>query len=142
MATLRETVREDLERHEGRVRHAYQDHLGYLTIGVGRLIDERRGGGLSDAEVDYLLNNDIDRVAIGMNRRLTWLRLAPESVQRAMLNMAFQMGIEGVMGFRKMLAALEAEDYETAASEALDSKWARQTPARAEEVAGWIRQRL
>lgn len=137
--TLRETIREDLEKHEGRVRHAYQDHLGYLTIGVGRLIDERRGGGLSDAEVDYLLNNDIDRVAIGMNRRLAWLRLAPENVQRAMLNMAFQMGIEGVMGFRKMLAALEAEDYETAASEALDSKWARQTPGRAREVAGWIR---
>ena len=44
-----------LRRDEGRVRHAYQDHLGYWTIGVGRLIDQRKGGGLSEDEIDYLL---------------------------------------------------------------------------------------
>lgn len=44
-----------LETDEGRVPHAYQDHLGYWTIGVGHLIDKRKGGGLTPDEVDYLL---------------------------------------------------------------------------------------
>ena len=50
-----------LKKEEGVVKHAYQDHLGYWTIGVGRLIDKRKGGGLSDEEIDYLLGNDIEK---------------------------------------------------------------------------------
>ena len=52
---------EMIKHHEGVVPHAYQDSRGYWTIGVGRLIDESLGGGLSDAEIDYLLANDIKR---------------------------------------------------------------------------------
>ena len=53
------TLAQMLEAEEGRKRSAYQDHLGYWTIGVGRLIDRRKGGGLSPDEIDYLLTNDI-----------------------------------------------------------------------------------
>jgi lysozyme len=53
------SLRRMLEDEEGRVPHAYPDSLGYWTIGVGRLIDRRKGGGLSDDEIDYLLANDI-----------------------------------------------------------------------------------
>jgi hypothetical protein len=50
-----------LRRDEGEVLHAYSDHLGFTTIGVGRLIDKRRGGGITKEESKYLLENDIDR---------------------------------------------------------------------------------
>ena len=53
--------------------------------------------------------------------------------------MGFQLGIGGLLGFRKMWAALERSDYAQAAEEALDSRWAEQTPNRAQEVAEWIR---
>jgi lysozyme len=49
--------------------------------------------------------------------------------------MAYQMGVEGVQGFSKMIAALQVGDYPRAADEALDSLWAKQTPARARDVA-------
>src|SRR3546814_14026178 len=53
-----------LNREEGRIPHAYQDSLGYWTIGVGRLIDKRKGGRLTNVEIDMLLANDIaDKIA-------------------------------------------------------------------------------
>ena len=131
-------IRQLLERHEGRVRHAYQDHLGFWTIGIGRLIDERRGGGLSDDEIDYLLNNDINRITDDLPRRLPFWGRLTESQQIALVSMAFQLGVSGLMGFRKMLAALERGDIETAKAEALDSKWAWQTTNRARDVVGLL----
>jgi len=131
-------IADDLRRHEGTVLHAYPDHLGYWTIGVGRMIDERRGGGISEAEAEHLLANDIDRIAARLQHEAGF-RNSPSEVKRALVNMAFQMGIKGLLGFTNMWRALEQHDYETAATEALDSKWANQTPTRANEVADWIR---
>ena len=59
----RRQIVDDLKRHEGLKLHAYQDHLGYWTIGYGRLIDKERGGGISETEAETLLENDIDRLA-------------------------------------------------------------------------------
>lgn len=131
-------IRQLLERHEGRVRHAYQDHLGFLTIGIGRLIDERRGGGLADDEIDYLLSNDIDRITDDLPRRLPFWGRLTDNQQIALVNMAFQLGVSGLMNFRRMLAALERGDIETARAEALDSRWAQQTPGRARDVVGLL----
>lgn len=133
-----EQIAEDLRRHEGCVLHAYEDHLGYLTIGIGRLIDEQRGGGISEEEAEYLLKNDIDRIASRLQHERGF-RNAPSTVKRALVNMAFQLGFSGLLSFKKMWKHLENSNYAVAADEALDSKWAEQTPERAEEVAGWIR---
>lgn len=132
-------LRKQLERHEGRVAHAYQDHLGFLTIGIGRLIDARRGGGLSNDEIDNLFTNDLNRTKHQLRRNLPWFDDAPDNVKQALCNMAFQLGVRGLLGFRRMLAAVAARDYETAHREALDSKWAEQTPERAREVAAMLR---
>lgn len=129
---------EDLKRHECLRLHAYQDHLGYWTIGYGRMIDERKGGGISEAEAEHLLANDIDRIAARLQHERGF-RNAPFTVKRALANMAFQLGIAGLLSFKRMWRALEQQDYERAADEALDSKWADQTPDRAHEVAEWIR---
>jgi len=132
-------IRETLKRHEGCVLHAYQDHLGYWTIGYGRLIDERKGGGISEAEADQLLRNDINRVIADLEYQAPILHTLPEEIQHALVNMAFQMGVSGLMQFTRMWRALEAGDWHLAANEALAARWAEQTPRRAKEVAGMIR---
>ena len=138
MRSWREDLRSDLIRHEGIVRHAYQDHLGFWTIGIGRLIDQRRGGGISQQEAEVLLDNDIERVLVSLNQSLEWFHRLPERKKRALANMAFQLGPAGLFGFRRMLAALKRGDYSAASREALDSKWARQTPNRAKEIAALL----
>lgn len=131
-------IREQLKRHEGRVLHAYQDHLGYWTIGYGRLIDKRRGGGITEAEAEQLLTNDIARVIGDLEYQAPILHTLPEGVQHALVDMAYQMGVHGLMGFSRMWRALEQGDWELAAEEALDSRWADQTPRRAHEIASMI----
>ncbi len=126
---------EQLRRDEGEVLHAHEDHLGYVTIGVGRLIDKRRGGGISREEAAYLLNNDIARIDQTLRARLPWFAALDEVRQCALVNMAFQLGTEGIMRFPKMLAAVRDGHYYDAEQHGLDSKWAReQTPARARRV--------
>lgn len=128
-----------LKRHEGLRLHAYQDHLGFWTIGYGRLIDERRGGGISEAEAELLLRNDVKRVQADIERRLPWVRGLSDARQQALCNMGFQLGVSGLLGFRRMLDALKRGRFHLASQEALNSRWARQTPSRAEEVADMIR---
>ena len=134
-----EALRKQLLRHEGEVLHAYEDHLGYLTIGVGRLIDKRRGGGITHDEAMMLLDNDIRRVIDELESRAPWFKRLDTTRQQAIANMAFQLGVSGLLGFRKMIGALDHGDYRKAADEALNSRWARQTPNRANEIADMIR---
>jgi len=128
-------LRAQLIRHEGVINHAYKDHLGFLTIGVGRLIDERRGGGLSDDEVMYLLDNDIDRCAKSLQDNLDFFDDLNETQQHALINMAFQLGVNGLLSFRNTLGLMRSGRYAEAHAEALKSRWAKQTPNRAAEVA-------
>lgn len=136
--TALEKLKTTLIAEEGKVRHAYADHLGFLTIGVGRLIDERKGGGLSDDEIDYLLTNDI-RKAKALARSYPWYGGLPWERQAVIVCMIFQLGAGGFNNFKKMREALERKDYEAAAAEMLDSVWHTQTPARAKRMANIMR---
>jgi lysozyme len=126
---------QQLRREEGVVPHAYQDHLGFWTIGVGRLIDRRKGGRLSDDEIDYLLSNDVRRFTSEVQRALPWLDELDEVRQAVLIGMAFQMGTAGLLAFKQTLAAVEARRYPDAAKLMLNSLWARQTPERAARMA-------
>lgn len=130
-----ESLMNMLIRHEGKVKHAYQDSEGYWTIGVGRLIDQRMGGGLSDDEIHYLLRNDIQRV-IKEAKNFAWYDSLDNPRKTVVLNMIFNLGITRFSGFKKMIAAIERGDFKEAASHAMDSKWAKQTGIRAVELAG------
>ncbi|MEE9356610.1 MAG: glycoside hydrolase family protein [Methylococcaceae bacterium] len=134
----REKLIKDLKREEGVVLHAYNDHLGFTTIGVGRLIDKRRGGGISISEAEYLLGNDIYLAERELDVNLIFYKRLDETRQRALCNMCFQLGIGGLLKFRKMLVAIAAEDWPEAYNQALDSVWATQTPARAMRVASML----
>ena len=125
----------DLERDEGRIASAYQDHLGYWTIGIGRLIDKRRGGRLSDDEIEYLLANDIRACIADIADLPAWQAVKDDPVRaRALLNMRFQLGGAGLRGFVNSLRFIAAKDWGRAADNLRQSKWARQTPQRAARV--------
>jgi len=130
-----EALAVDLLRDEGCVLHAYKDSEDFLTIGVGRLIDDRVGGGITLAEARYLLNNDITRTIIELDNKLPWWRDLPEPKARALANMHFNLGWPRLSQFKKMLDALGNSRWDDAAREALDSKWASQVGARAERIA-------
>ncbi len=134
----RQRLTADLERHEGRRYSAYQVD-GKWHIGVGTLIDGRFGGALSDDEIDLILQNRITTHLADLYTVLPWVRELSEARQRALANMAFQLGVPRLLGFTKMLACLQAGDWLGAHTNALDSAWAEQTPARAKEVAAMLR---
>jgi lysozyme len=133
---------EQLKRQEGWRDHAYPDHLGFWTIGYGRLIDKRKGGRITKMEGEMLLTNDIREKIAELRQNLPWFDSRPDHVKQALTNMAFQMGIAGLLKFKRTLAMVEAGDYEAAADNAANSLWAReQTPNRAREVLNLLRGR-
>lgn len=136
---MKEELKKQLIRDEGVVEHAYQDHLGYWTIGVGRLIDKRKGGKLRPNEIEFLLENDIaDRVQ-ELTKRIPWFTKLDKARQGVLLNMSFQMGVEGLLGFKNTLKMVETGKYEDAARGMLQSLWARQTPERAKRLSEQMR---
>lgn len=131
---MNELVRQ-LNGDEGRKPCAYQDHLGFWTIGVGRLVDARKpGAGLRPAEMDFMLSNDIEDRVQQLTARLPWFTKLDEARQGVLLNMSFQMGVAGLLGFKNTLKMVENGDYDGAATGMLHSLWATQTPARAKRL--------
>ena len=132
-------LEQELTIDEGNIPHAYPDDRGFLTIGIGRLIDARKGGRLSPDEIMLLFTNDVANHTADIFKALPWAQTLNDGRQRALVNMCFQMGIQGVLQFHAMLASMEAGDFESAARQALESDWAEQTPNRAARVAELIK---
>jgi lysozyme len=134
-----ELVRQ-LKGDEGVKPCAYQDHLGFWTIGVGRLVDGRKkGAGLRPDEITYLLNNDIDDRINALTKALPWFQDLDDVRKGVLIAMAFQMGTEGLLGFERTLSLIRDGKYENAAHAMLQSKWAQQTPERAQRMAEQLR---
>lgn len=129
---------EDIKSDEGTVLHEYKDSLGYSTIGTGILIDAR-GGGITAAENEYLLENRLHRIIGGLDAKLPWIVLQSDNMQRQLINMAFNLGLNGLLKFTNMLQLIRSGDFNRAADEALDSAWAKQVPNRAKRIADNIR---
>ena len=127
----RSAMKQELRRDEGFVPHAYQDHLGYWTIGIGRLIDQRKGGRITEDEALHLLDCDIERFEQELDAKLPWWRTLDDVRQRVILNMAFNLGVEGLLKFRNTLAAVNEGRWEDAARGMAASKWASQVGDRA-----------
>jgi lysozyme len=123
-----------LKRDEGEILHAYQDHLGFWTIGIGILIDKRKGGGLLPEESEFIFKNRIKLIGKELEIRLPWITRLDPARRGVLVNMAFQMGIAGLLAFKNTLAMIEAGKYQDAAKAMLQSKWATQTPARAQRL--------
>jgi lysozyme len=128
-----EQLLEMLKRHEGVESHVYRCSAGYETIGVGRNIS-KSGLGLSDDEVDYLLENDIVRVIKELSSEYPWFKDLDDVRKDAMIDISFNLGATRLRGFKRALAAMEVADYKMAAKEFLDSKWSRDVKGRATEL--------
>lgn len=131
-----EKLTAQLRRDEGTRATAYQDSMGWLTIGVGRLIDSRKpGAGLRPDEIDYLLRNDINDRVQALQKALPWFGALGQARQGVLINMAFQMGTAGLLAFRQTLGLVRDGKYTEASEQMMKSKWATQTPARAKRLA-------
>lgn len=131
-----------LKRHEGaekkRGRHVvYVDTVGKMTVGYGRNLNDR---GLSDAEADFLLGNDIQDCWLYMRKdpEFSWFtkeeNLSGPRLE-VLMNMYFNLGPGGLRDFKNTLAAIKDCDYGLVAKEMLNSKWAKQVGYRAKELA-------
>ena len=129
------TLKESLMRDEGLRLKPYTDTTGHLTIGFGRNLTTV---GLSLAEAEVLLDNDIQRAAADVQAALPWTGGLDEPRRAALINMAFNLGVQGLLGFPKMLAACERGDWRLAAVEAISSRWAQQVGARAGRLAAQL----
>ena len=135
-------LKKQLEFEEGRKLKAYTCSMGHKTIGIGHNLDvkpafngQRIPDIISDQVCDLIFDRDLNDTITQLN--FVWLantKLDPAR-RDAVINMCFQLGINGVMKFKLMLNALERSDWVAAKAHALDSSWAKQTPERAERVA-------
>ena len=138
-----EDLIEMLKRHEGEVvtngRHLiYKCSAGYWTLGIGRNVDVNGGLGLSDDEVDYLLENDIARVIKELSLAYSWFNDLDDVRRDAMIDISFNLGATKLRKFILALDAMEKADYTTASKEFLDSDWSRTVKGRSIELASMI----
>lgn len=136
MTDLMNAMVADLRRDEGERLKPYRDTVGKLTIGVGRNLDDV---GITPEESAYLLSNDINKVLRQLDEKLPWWRGLCFNRQRVLVNMSFNLGINGLLGFKNTLAAVQAGQYDKAAEGMLSSKWASQVGKRADRLAELMR---
>lgn len=133
------SLRSLIELHEGRIPHAYQDSLGFWTIGVGHLIDKKRGGKLPDHIIDALFDYDIEKHSTELFEALPWSADLDEVRKTVLVDMTFNLGINGLLGFRNTLRAIKEHRWDDAAQGMLASRWANQVGSRAVRLADMMR---
>ena len=137
-----------LKRHEGLSLVPYRCPAGFLTIGYGHNIDANPVPNLgpddkiSEIEAGKLLELDMRSCGIALDRSLPGWRGLCEPRQAVLLNMAVNLGVRGLLGFKKALAALRQGNFDAASREMLDSKWRRDVKDRALELAEQMRSGL
>ena len=124
-----------LLRHEGYRESAYQDSLGYWTIGIGRMIDARAGGKVTPAEALYLLSNDMDEAERSLDAGLSWWRSLDPVRQSVLQEMALNLGLPKLLKFHDTLQAIKDQRWADAKDGMLTSLWAEQVGRRANRLA-------
>lgn len=140
---------QQLKIDEGVVPRVYKCPAGYDTVGVGRNLEsiglsqqeikylgmqtfeEIYDKELSDADMEFLLSNDIDRVVDEIRNSFDWFERLDGVRKEIVVNMVFNLGLTRFRGFKNMIAALKAGDYMQASREMMDSRWYRQVGDRA-----------
>ena len=149
----KDLLMEKLIAHEGLRLQVYKDSLGIATIGIGRNLEDRGitpeelewmdipnmdtiyQYGISEADAMYLAQNDVQIVEEELVRAHPCVDRLDSVRQIILIDMGFNMGVPRLCKFKKMWAAVEAEDFPTAAKEMLDSRWSRQVKGRATKLA-------
>ena len=129
---------EMLKRHEGSENFCYKCSTGHETIGVGRNIS-KNGLGLSDNEIEYLLQNDISRITAELTEEYDWFEELDSVRRDALIDISFNLGQTKLRSFIKALDAMSNKEWEEAADQFMDSRWSRQVGNRAKELTEMIR---
>lgn len=127
----REAMIHQLALHEGLRLKPYLCPAGVLTIGYGRNLEAR---GITEAEAEIMLAHDIDDFQDRLLREIPWMVELSPVRQRVLLDMAFNLGVSGLLKFQRTLAAVRGKEYERAAAMMLDSRWATQVGQRAKRL--------
>ena len=135
MSSFDDKLIKQLSRDEGRERSAYPDSKGFLTIGVGHLVDKRKNAGLHEEVIDLQLKLDIQEKTREVLYALPWASVLDEARLGVLINMAFNLGTQGLLGFKKMLKAIQAKDWQKAALECADPNYVKDVGARAYRLA-------
>lgn len=135
-------LNKELRRDEGVRYMPYVDTVGIQTIGVGHNLKAKPIAltpPLTDAQIDQLLADDLKTVFDGLDSALPWWRNLSYARQRVCCNMAFNLGLAGLLTFKNTLTNVQVGNYEAAADGMLASKWATQTGQRAIRLALMMR---
>jgi len=127
------TIEEQLILHEGYRKKPYRCTAGYLTIGVGINLD----AGLDDEEIMFLLQHRLKKI-ITQLEQFEWYAKLNHVRQKVLIDMAYNLGMAGLLKFKKMIAAIELGDYPEAARQMVHSQWYKQVKARGERLAGMM----
>lgn len=125
-----------IKHHEGYRKGVYTDTLGYETIGYGFAIKDLE---LDEDMAGLILERKMTKLILNSFNRFNWLSSQPSGIQEVIIEMCYQLGITGVSKFKKMIAHIKNGDYILAGNEALDSRWAKQTPNRAKELSSKLK---
>ncbi len=133
-----EKVKNRIKTHEGFRNKVYKDTLGKKTIGYGHLCVEEwweDDKEYPDAQLDRIFDKDFDKAKDGASKLYEGCEIS-DTAKGLIIEMVFQLGPTGVKKFRNMWNALKQTppQYDVAATEMLDSRWAKQTPSRAKEL--------
>ena len=141
----KEVLKEQIKRHEGEVLEVYEDSLGYLTLGVGHLIQKSdpeygqpAGTPVSQEVVDMYYEDDFDKhveetIHVCENNNIVFDAL-PESIQHVLVNMCFNLGANRLGKFRNMLYAVSTSNWKEMANQMEDSRWFGQVGRRSVEL--------
>ncbi|MCB5253713.1 MAG: lysozyme [Candidatus Cloacimonetes bacterium] len=136
-AKLMDRIKEQLVRHEGLRLKPYRCTAGKLTIGISRNLDDC---GISQSESYVMLINDIMNCEKQLQAKIPDIYNGLDEVRKSvLLNMCFNLGINGLLGFKNTLAFVKAGDWERAANNMLVSRWAKQVGRRAIELSELMR---
>jgi len=117
-----------IKEHEGFENHVYKDSLGFDTLGYGTKMP------ISKKEATVLLRMRLDDIINDLKKRQPIFNQMPEEARSILSNMAYQMGVTGLLKFKKTWEYLQEHEFKKASVEMLDSMWYKQTPERAKEL--------
>ena len=120
-----------LRHHEGKRLRAYKDTEGKLTIGYGHNLD---ANGIPEWVAEALLDSQLYRYAFDTTRVVPSFHQLTDARQEVLVEMVFNMGVNGLAGFKRTLGYIEAQDWDKASTEMLDSVWATQVGTRAKRL--------
>ena len=132
-------VIESLREEEGWSSTIYKCTQGHWTIGYGRNVDPHTGIGISREEGEFMLRSDVMRTIEELDNAFPFFSELDQPRTAVLIELAFQLGLPTLRKFSNMLAALWAGDTARAAEELLNSRYARQVPARANRYAERLR---